>query len=818
MQPPRPTPTPRLSSERTRLHSLDVPDLHALHHEGATGSRPARAELAALQTVATEEGAWEGPNWHNSSLSALVEASHRSDPAFAHPGGSHTSGGASKGTSLRTPGPGQPGEGARTTTTTTEQQQMIEVSASRGARGSGSDPSRKRGRLAAALAPASAQPPRLSPAARNASSAFAGMAVEMEEVEAPTSTTTTTRSGRAASRRVVGGQRYPTPSPTARAGPTGPEPISPVDGSMPGHNKRRFLWTEDLHRTFIASIFDLGLQGATPKALFEQMRASAPAEMTSDHIKSHLQKFRNNSRDSRDRFMRDCARAYDEASARAKIVEDETGVAPFPTQFSTYPLSMPVNRQSDPPTVYASTLSRRQDGCERCSELDALMECGVGVIEDEDGPPSSSASSVHNEGEGGQGGRGGGWGTTTTATGRVGAAAVSEATGGRTQGVSTSNGYDHKASRTDTHAEVAVEQMRPPPLIRAPASDASSQEFNQEEIVALAAQLLSARNADSRSAAIFAARQLLARPTSVTADEFSASGGAVSLAGGVSGTYAGLFGKEAAIAKQMATQMRMHRAMLTQQEDQLLQYASEHMHLSPGEALPAPAGAVSAGSNEAAVGSSGNHTDAAVSGKTELPQDTVAASSSETANTPSVATRTYTSAAAAAIGGDPAAASYVPLPRTLRDDRISRAPFPTNRTHTHTGAHARKAAGGVEAGVNAVQDGVPTAAGLERMLQGLFQLDDDSDECTETDGESSEQMSLAASHKEAAGATTCSKPEGSDKAPAFDMFGDERLFHFLCGGRASHGLVASSTSDSLASTVTTASTVTVVPANIDAAP
>ncbi|CAE7573446.1 MYBC1, partial [Symbiodinium sp. KB8] len=80
--------------------------------------------------------------------------------------------------------------------------------------------------------------------------------------------------------------------------------------------RKRFLWTDDLHRMFVAAIFDHGLKACTPKLLFELM-GDTPAGMTSDHIKSHLQKFRANSKISREEFLADYARALREAQAKA---------------------------------------------------------------------------------------------------------------------------------------------------------------------------------------------------------------------------------------------------------------------------------------------------------------------------------------------------------------------------------------------------------------------------------------------------------------------------------------------------------------------
>jgi SHAQKYF class myb-like DNA-binding protein len=48
-------------------------------------------------------------------------------------------------------------------------------------------------------------------------------------------------------------------------------------GGDRGKAKRRFLWTENLHRRFVAAMFDYGVQNATPKTLFQLMQVRARA-------------------------------------------------------------------------------------------------------------------------------------------------------------------------------------------------------------------------------------------------------------------------------------------------------------------------------------------------------------------------------------------------------------------------------------------------------------------------------------------------------------------------------------------------------------
>lgn len=66
---------------------------------------------------------------------------------------------------------------------------------------------------------------------------------------------------------------------------------------------KRFLWQDDLHQRFVAAIFDLGLKNASPKTLLPLMKASSPeSELTTEHLKSHLQKYRINYQRAQNEF------------------------------------------------------------------------------------------------------------------------------------------------------------------------------------------------------------------------------------------------------------------------------------------------------------------------------------------------------------------------------------------------------------------------------------------------------------------------------------------------------------------------------------
>lgn len=71
-----------------------------------------------------------------------------------------------------------------------------------------------------------------------------------------------------------------------------------------GRWQKRFVWPEELHRFFVASVFDVGLKSSTPSAILQIMgQSSGNQEVTTERIKSHLQKFRLHRGKSANEFM-----------------------------------------------------------------------------------------------------------------------------------------------------------------------------------------------------------------------------------------------------------------------------------------------------------------------------------------------------------------------------------------------------------------------------------------------------------------------------------------------------------------------------------
>lgn len=85
------------------------------------------------------------------------------------------------------------------------------------------------------------------------------------------------------------------------------------EAERPAKNKQRCQWSEANHRKFVAEIFELGMLHASPTLIQQYMLSNAEG-LTSEKIKSHLQKFRNKQDKSKEEFMA----LYDEIYAKLK--------------------------------------------------------------------------------------------------------------------------------------------------------------------------------------------------------------------------------------------------------------------------------------------------------------------------------------------------------------------------------------------------------------------------------------------------------------------------------------------------------------------
>jgi SHAQKYF class myb-like DNA-binding protein len=76
-------------------------------------------------------------------------------------------------------------------------------------------------------------------------------------------------------------------------------------------------WTEQQHEEFVAAIFDVGMKQSSPSVIMENMtRCKGVPMITSERIKSKLQKYRNNKEKSKQEFMEE----YHSFLQRAKLM------------------------------------------------------------------------------------------------------------------------------------------------------------------------------------------------------------------------------------------------------------------------------------------------------------------------------------------------------------------------------------------------------------------------------------------------------------------------------------------------------------------
>eukprot|EP00980_Cylindrotheca_fusiformis_P018067 scaffold5794_cov141-Cylindrotheca_fusiformis.AAC.3 len=81
-------------------------------------------------------------------------------------------------------------------------------------------------------------------------------------------------------------------------------PMAHVPGegkNSDGRWSKRFTWPEDLHRDFVSAIFDVGLKHCSPSTIIEHMPKNP--DITTERIKSHLQKYRIHRAKSKQEFM-----------------------------------------------------------------------------------------------------------------------------------------------------------------------------------------------------------------------------------------------------------------------------------------------------------------------------------------------------------------------------------------------------------------------------------------------------------------------------------------------------------------------------------
>lgn len=68
------------------------------------------------------------------------------------------------------------------------------------------------------------------------------------------------------------------------------------------HAKEDKPWSDAIHRALAEAIYDIGVKNASPAVIMEQM-STTDKSITSERVKSHLQKYRNNKEKSKQEFF-----------------------------------------------------------------------------------------------------------------------------------------------------------------------------------------------------------------------------------------------------------------------------------------------------------------------------------------------------------------------------------------------------------------------------------------------------------------------------------------------------------------------------------
>ena len=91
--------------------------------------------------------------------------------------------------------------------------------------------------------------------------------------------------------------------------------VDAVDSDQPTEQPKGDVWDEAIHRAFVKAVYEVGLKHSSPSVILDNMR-SKTASVTSERVKSHLQKYRLNKTRGKEDFMRE----YDKWMAKAMAV------------------------------------------------------------------------------------------------------------------------------------------------------------------------------------------------------------------------------------------------------------------------------------------------------------------------------------------------------------------------------------------------------------------------------------------------------------------------------------------------------------------
>ncbi|CAB9522130.1 expressed unknown protein [Seminavis robusta] len=114
-----------------------------------------------------------------------------------------------------------------------------------------------------------------------------------------------------------------------------------------GRWSKRFAWPEDLHRDFVSAVFDVGLKHSSPSTILEHVPKHP--QMTSNRIKSHLQKYRVHRTKSKQEFLSSYETTLQECKSADKdaaksLSNGEAPVRPSRTAVTNSDSASPANQ------------------------------------------------------------------------------------------------------------------------------------------------------------------------------------------------------------------------------------------------------------------------------------------------------------------------------------------------------------------------------------------------------------------------------------------------------------------------------------------
>mmetsp|Transcript_16793 Transcript_16793/g.32732 ORF Transcript_16793/g.32732 Transcript_16793/m.32732 type:complete len:427 (-) Transcript_16793:547-1827(-) len=86
-----------------------------------------------------------------------------------------------------------------------------------------------------------------------------------------------------------------------------------VSGGAAKGRGRRLVWNERMHVKFLSIIFDIGLEHASPRKILDRWGLFERGNLDSSHVKSHLQKYRSNSKRTKEVFQEQLEAALKQA-------------------------------------------------------------------------------------------------------------------------------------------------------------------------------------------------------------------------------------------------------------------------------------------------------------------------------------------------------------------------------------------------------------------------------------------------------------------------------------------------------------------------